>query len=75
MNLSIKQKQTHRQRTDLWLPRRRGEGLGVQGSRCKLDKQYGPTVQHRNYIQTPRIDLMENNSKKGVWSSHCGTQK
>ena len=39
MNLSTNQKQTHRQRTDLWLPRGRGRGgkdweCGV--SRCKL---------------------------------------
>ena len=44
------------QRTDLWLPRGKGQGGGVDGefgvSRCKLlyiemDKQQGPTVQHR----------------------------
>ena len=32
MNLSLKQKQTHRQRTDLWLPRRRKLEEGQSGS-------------------------------------------
>ena len=54
-NLSTKQKQTHRQRTCLWLPG--GEGVWGLGwefgiSRCKhvmhrMDEQQGPTVQHR----------------------------
>ena len=39
-NLPLKQKQTHRQRTDLWLPRERGSGGGVDWefgfSKCKL---------------------------------------
>ena len=58
MNLFAKQKQTRRQRTDLWSPRDRGVGGGKDWefgiSRCKLlyiewsliygvDKQRGPT--------------------------------
>ena len=39
------------QRTDLWLPTRKG-GLGVKGQQMqtitfRMDKQQGPTVQHR----------------------------
>ena len=38
VNLSTTQKQTHRQRTDLWLPGGEGRGTswGVGVSRCKL---------------------------------------
>ena len=40
LNLSMKQKQTHRQRTDSWLPRGSGGGRGMDwefgGGRCKL---------------------------------------
>ena len=56
MNLSMKQKQTHRHREQTcdcqgggWLGR---EGLGVQDQQMqtiiyRMDKQQGPTVQHR----------------------------
>ena len=30
-NLSMREKQTYRQRTELWLPRARGEGVGWTG--------------------------------------------
>lgn len=52
MNLSMKQKQTHRQTQRLWLPRGKGEGrdgLGVWGWQMQTViygtvKQQGPTV-------------------------------
>ena len=51
MNLSIKQKQTHRQKIDLWLPRWGGwrERLGVWNQQMqtilyRMDKQQGPAV-------------------------------
>ena len=62
MNLSMKQKHTQTQRTDLWVPRRRGaggDGLGVWDQQMqtiiyRMDKQ-GPTLQHRKIIQYPVI--------------------
>ena len=57
MNLSTKHKQSHRQRSDLWLPSggggtRRMDGVGVCNKQLqpiiyRIDKQQGPTVQHR----------------------------
>ena len=63
MNLSMKQ--THRQRTDLWLPRGRGVGGGMEWefgvSRCKL--LYTAWINNNvllystgNYIQYPVIN-------------------
>ena len=40
MNLSTKQKQINRERTDLWLPRERGEGEGWTGSLDLVDANY-----------------------------------
>ena len=39
MNLSLKQKQTHRQRTDLWLPGRRELEDGQSGSSGSADAE------------------------------------
>ena len=52
MDLSTEQKETHRWRTNLWLPRgreREQDGLGVWGWKMKtiifrMDKQQGPAV-------------------------------
>ena len=50
VNLSAKQKQTHRQRTVLWLWGGKGEGrtgtlgLEMQTIIYRMDKQQGPTV-------------------------------
>ena len=65
MNLFTKQKQTHRQRTDLWLPRGTREGGGKDWefgiSRCKL--LYREWINNKvllystgNYIQYPVIN-------------------
>ena len=48
------------QRTDLWLPRM-GERLGIcdqpmQTIIYRMDRQQGPIVQHKNYIQYPVIN-------------------
>ena len=40
MNIFTKQKQTHKQRTDLWLPRGKGEGGGRIGSLGLADANY-----------------------------------
>ena len=56
MNLSMKQ--THRKRPDLWLPREGRWGrdrVGVwdkqiQATTHRMDKQQGPTVQHRELL-------------------------
>ena len=53
MNISTKQKQTHRHREQTVVAKGLGrEGLGVwdqqmQTSVYRMDKQQGPTVQHR----------------------------
>ena len=55
MNLHAKQKQTHRHRKQIYCYQRGKEGrdkLGVWDERMhttvyKIDKQQGPTVQHR----------------------------
>ena len=54
MNLFTKLKQNHGQKTNLWLPKEKGEGdkLGVWNQQIhttiyKIDKQQGPTVWHR----------------------------
>ena len=40
MNLSMKQKETHGQRTDLWLPREGRQGEGSFGSLGLADANY-----------------------------------
>ena len=40
VNLFTKQKQTQTWRTDLWLPRERGEGVGWTGSLGLVDANY-----------------------------------
>ena len=56
----MKQKQLQTQKTNLWLPKWKGGGgrdkswvwhWQVQITVSKMDKQQGPSVQHRNYIQ------------------------
>ena len=53
INLLMKQKQTHRHKTNLWLTNLSGrEKLGVwdqqiQTTRYEIQKQQGPSVQHR----------------------------
>lgn len=62
MNISMKQKHTHRHRTDLWLPRRMwGRGWESGVSRCKL--LYTGWIKNKvllysteDYIQYPVID-------------------
>ena len=55
MNLFTKQKQTHRQKINLWLPKGKGERrdkLGIWKQQIqtsinnKVDRQQGPTVQN-----------------------------
>ena len=43
MNLSMKQKQTHRQKEQTWLPRV-GEGWNGSLGLYRMDKQQDPTV-------------------------------
>ena len=40
MNISMKQKETHGHRTDLWLPRRRGLEEGWSGNLGLADVSY-----------------------------------
>lgn len=52
MNLFTKQKQTYKQKTNLWLPKGKGWGqtrsMELTDVHCyKIDKQKGFTVQHR----------------------------
>ena len=55
MDVSMKQKSTHRQRTGLWLPRGRQVREGSIGNSNKqmqttidrMDRQQGSTVEHR----------------------------
>ena len=65
MNLSMKQKQINRHRTDLWLPKARGGGRGMDWefvvSRCKL--LYRKWINNKvllysigDYIQYPVIN-------------------
>ena len=64
MNLSTKQKQTHRYREQTCGCEEGGggrDGSGVCGQQMqtiiyRMHKQQGPTVQHRNYIQYPIIN-------------------
>ena len=63
MNISMKQKQTHRQRTDLWLPRGRG-GEGGKNWELVISKLlYIGWIKNKvllyskgNYIQYPVIN-------------------
>ena len=68
MNVFTKQKQTHRKRRQTYgYQEERGLGrdkLGVwdqqiQTTIYKIEKQQGPTVKHRNYIQYPIINQNE----------------
>ena len=65
MNISTKQKQTHKQRTDLWLPRGKRDKGGINWEfgviRCKL--LYREWINNKvlvysagNYIQYPLIN-------------------
>ena len=59
MNLSVKQKQTHRHREQSCVGGR--EGLGVWNQQMqtiihRMGKQQGPTDSTRNYIQYPVIN-------------------
>ena len=58
MNLFTKRKQTHRHKKQTYgyLRGKDGNKPGVQDQQIqttiyKIDKQQGPTVQHRNYVQ------------------------
>ena len=59
----------------MWLPRRRGGrggkgwefGVSRQAVTYKMDKQQGPTVEHRNYIQYPVINHNGKDFKKSVY--------
>ena len=73
MNISTKQKQTHKQRTDLWLPRGKRDKGGINWefgvSRCKL--LYREWVNNKvlvysagNYIQYPLINCNGKEFKK-----------
>ena len=76
MNLSTKQKKTHRhERTDLWLPRGRSGWEGLEETnwefrvtRCeqRMDKQ-GPTVSTENYIQYSVINHSGKECKKKMY--------
>ena len=54
MDLSMKQKQTHRPREYMWLPRREVYGMvewevGIRNVNCyiyRMDTQQGPTIQN-----------------------------
>ena len=62
-------------RTDLWLPRRRErewDGLGVwcqqmQIITFRMDRQWGPAVQHENCIQSPGTEHDGKQYKKGMY--------
>ena len=66
MDLSTKQKQTqrHRERTCHCQGGRGGQGRGglgiwgwqIQASKCRMGKQQGPPVQHRDATQCPEIN-------------------
>ena len=65
VNLSMKQKQNHRQKTDLWLPRERGAGEGWSGRLWLADVRllYIEWINNKvlqystaNYIQNPMIN-------------------
>ena len=87
MNLSMKQKQTQRQRTDLWQPRGRRSGGGMDWefgiSRCKL--LYRECINNKvllystgNYIQYPVINHNGKEYEKeciyiGITESLCCT--
>ena len=66
MNLFMKQKQTHRHRKQTY-GYQRGKGVGgdklgvwdqqIQTTMYKIDKQQGPTVQHRELYSIPCNNL------------------
>ena len=58
-----------RNRTDLWLPRGRREGVGQTWSLGLVDANYNKVLQYStgNYIQSPGWTMMENNIKKNIY--------
>ena len=63
MNLSTKQKQTHRYREQTCGCQGQGRekrpgiwGWQMQTIAFRMDEQQGPNVQHRNYSQSPVIN-------------------
>ena len=59
MNLSIKQRQTHRQRADLWLPRGSGEGVEWMEVWGLVDANYYIFFlwPHQHLMEVPRLGV------------------
>ena len=65
LNLFTKQKQTHRQKT-LTITRVGRGGKQTRTAVCKIGKQQGSTVEHRNYTQHLVVTHEGKNLKKNV---------
>ena len=70
LNRSTRQKQTHRQRKDLWLPRGRGQGVGWTWSLELVDANYYNSNEiilysTENYTHSLGIDHDVRQYKKG----------
>ena len=68
MNLSTKQKQTHRQRTDLWLPREGGEGMEWTGSLGLADTK----LSHLEWLSNEVLVYSTRNYSQPLGVEHDG---
>ena len=84
MNLSMKQKQTHRHREQTCGCQGGRDGLGVwdeqmQTNIYRMDKQQGPTVYHRELCSVscdkPQRRRIRRRMYIGVWLSHFAVQQ